>query len=429
MTRRVLSGRLPSLLLIVVLVGACTTLVSNASEPTDSPQARSAGSSWRPLPPPSTARPPEPATQVPSLRPNGPTTTATVLRVVDGDTIEVEVDGSIEKVRYIGIDTPETVAPGSPVEWMGPEASAANAELVDGQVVVLESDVSNRDGFGRLLRYVWLSDGTAWLLVNAELVRRGFAAAVTYPPDVKYTDTFLAEQRVARALELGLWGTDPVVEPTPTPMPTPMPTPEPTPTPTPEPTPDPAPERVEFVDDASMLVELEERTRFGGAAGVYTWTGLSFSENRATVRWNVTATEETDCRLGMQIWPDSGEPINRTVRVAAGKTESSKAREATPFYNGEFVVSSTCPYWTISMQGYEPPPPPPPPATVSAGSGGGGGNGACHPSYRGDCLEQNAGDYDCAGGSGNGPNYTGRVEVVGHDEFDLDRDNDGLGCE
>ena len=71
---------------------------------------------------------------------------------------------------------------------------------------------------------------------------------------------------------------------------------------------------------------------------------------------------------------------------------------------------------------YPAPPPPPPPPPPSGGSG-------CHPSYTGACLRIGIGDYDCIGGSGNGPNYTGLVEVIGYDEFDLDRDNDGWGCE
>ena len=131
------------------------------------------------------------------------------MRVVDGDTIRVAFAGIEYPVRYIGIDTPETVHPSKPVEWMGREASDANRGLVEGQTVVLEKDVSEVDRFGRLLRYVWLADGAGWLLVNRELVRLGFAQASTYPPDVKYTDLFLGAQRAARDNGLGLWGDPP----------------------------------------------------------------------------------------------------------------------------------------------------------------------------------------------------------------------------
>ncbi|MDP8904850.1 MAG: thermonuclease family protein [Chloroflexota bacterium] len=160
-----------------------------------------------------TATPVVTATPSPSLAlgtaPTGVTQAATVVRVVDGDTIRVQLDGVEYRVRYIGIDTPETVHPSRPVEWMGREASAANRQLVDGRTVILEKDVSESDRYGRLLRYVWLRDGAGWLMVNAELVARGFAQVSTYPPDVKYTDLFLDLQRAARDGGLGLWGDPP----------------------------------------------------------------------------------------------------------------------------------------------------------------------------------------------------------------------------
>ncbi len=136
------------------------------------------------------------------------TVAAQVVAIVDGDTIKVELGGERYTIRYIGIDTPETVRQGSPVEWMGHEATEANRRLVEGQTVYLERDVSETDRYGRLLRYVYLPDGT---MVNAELVRQGYAQAVTYPPDVRYQDLLTAMQQEAREAERGLWG------PTPTP--------------------------------------------------------------------------------------------------------------------------------------------------------------------------------------------------------------------
>ena len=141
-----------------------------------------------------------------AVGPSGPIQRGTVTRIVDGDTIHVEIDGVRFRVRYIGIDTPERRQPGSPVEWMAREAAAANERLVAGRTVVLERDVSDVDRFGRLLRYVWLEDPDGWLLVNDELVRLGFAHAVTYPPDVRYQERFLAAQREAREAGRGLWG-------------------------------------------------------------------------------------------------------------------------------------------------------------------------------------------------------------------------------
>ena len=127
---------------------------------------------------------------------------AQVVRVVDGDTIKVLINGTEYRVRYIGIDTPETKHPTRGVEPFGPEASQLNRELVEGKVVLLEKDVSETDQYGRLLRYVYVDD----LMVNEELLRRGLARVVTFPPDVKYIDRFLEIQRAAQEAGLGIWG-------------------------------------------------------------------------------------------------------------------------------------------------------------------------------------------------------------------------------
>ncbi|MBI5019071.1 thermonuclease family protein [Candidatus Gottesmanbacteria bacterium] len=132
----------------------------------------------------------------------------TVVSVVDGDTIKIEGG---EVVRYIGINTPETVAPGKSVECFGKEASAKNKELVQGKVVELTRDVSQRDRYGRLLRYVWLGD----TMINEILVREGYAQVSTYPPDVAKTDVLLEAQRQAREEEKGLWRICPPSTPTP----------------------------------------------------------------------------------------------------------------------------------------------------------------------------------------------------------------------
>ncbi len=122
-----------------------------------------------------------------------------VIRVIDGDTIQIE-GGS--KVRYIGIDTPETVDPRTTVQCFGKEASAKNKELVEGKKVRLEKDVSETDKYGRMLRYVYVAE----LFVNETLVREGYAFSSTYPPDVKYQDLFLQAEKEAREANKGLWG-------------------------------------------------------------------------------------------------------------------------------------------------------------------------------------------------------------------------------
>lgn len=228
--------------LLAVLTATAVAIGGNPPPPSpnSSPSptelaAASASDPPSPSPAPTSTASPSPAPTVtpsPTFGPIRATEQALVTRVVDGDTIEVEIDGALFKLRYIGIDSPETVDPSSPVQWMGPEASAANAALVDGRTVYLERDVSETDRYGRLLRYVWLIEPTGWLLVNLELVSSGFAAASSYPPDVKYQDLFTEAQREASLAGLGLWGPQPSPTPAPTAKPTPKPTPQPTAAPT-----------------------------------------------------------------------------------------------------------------------------------------------------------------------------------------------------
>lgn len=126
----------------------------------------------------------------------------TVERVIDGDTIRVRLGDRIETVRYIGVDTPETVHPTRGIEPYGLAASAFNRTLVEGRQVRLEIDVDSRDRYGRLLAYVY-SDS---LFVNAELIRQGYAQVMTVPPNVRHADDFVRLQRDARRADRGLWG-------------------------------------------------------------------------------------------------------------------------------------------------------------------------------------------------------------------------------
>lgn len=121
-----------------------------------------------------------------------------VKRVIDGDTIEIEGG---QKIRYIGIDTPETVNPQKPVQCFGKEASLKNKEIVEGKLVSLEKDISETDKYNRLLRYVFAGD----VFVNDYLVKEGFAKSSTFPPDVKYQQQFQDSEKHARENNLGLW--------------------------------------------------------------------------------------------------------------------------------------------------------------------------------------------------------------------------------
>ncbi len=126
----------------------------------------------------------------------------TVVRVIDGDTIRFRLGDRIETVRYIGLDTPETVHPARGIEPYGLAASAFNRTLVEGRKVRLELDTEPRDHYGRLLAYVY----TDSLFVNAELIRQGYAQVFTVPPNVRHADEFVRLQRQARLTDRGLWG-------------------------------------------------------------------------------------------------------------------------------------------------------------------------------------------------------------------------------
>jgi micrococcal nuclease len=128
---------------------------------------------------------------------------AQVLRVVDGDTIRVRLDGRTERVRYIGVDTPESVKPGTPVQCFAKRAAAANAALVAGRSVRLVGDVEQRDRYGRLLAYVYREPDGAF--VNAQLVRDGYARTLTIAPNVAHARQFAQLAQTARANGRGLW--------------------------------------------------------------------------------------------------------------------------------------------------------------------------------------------------------------------------------
>ncbi len=128
--------------------------------------------------------------------------TGRVVRVSDGDTIRVRLaSGREERVRYIGVDTPETAKPGAPAECFADRAAAFNARLVDGRTVRLVRDVEERDRYGRLLAYVYAGE----TFINAELIRRGYAQPLTVPPNVRQAGRFRRLAEEARRAGSGLW--------------------------------------------------------------------------------------------------------------------------------------------------------------------------------------------------------------------------------
>ncbi len=136
-------------------------------------------------------------------RDDGPAeATVPVTRVIDGDTIEARLGGGTEDVRLIGVDTPETVKPGTPVQCFGPQASHFTKHLLEGRTVRLVFGVERRDVYGRLLAYVHLGRR----FVNAILVRRGLARSLTIPPNDRFAPLFRRLELRAGRAGRGLWG-------------------------------------------------------------------------------------------------------------------------------------------------------------------------------------------------------------------------------
>lgn len=207
---------------------ATATSTASPSAPTERPPAPSPTATSDPT---ATGEP-----RAADLAPSPPRVAATVVEVVDGDTLKVLLDGQEQTIRIIGVDTPETRDPNAPVMCYGAEATAKTRELVDlaGGKVELERDVSEMDRYGRLLRYVWLKHPDGDRMLNFELVRAGYAQMSTFPPDVKYEGMFRDAQRQARDEQQGLWqacGEFGVPAATATPVPAPPPPPPPTATP------------------------------------------------------------------------------------------------------------------------------------------------------------------------------------------------------
>ncbi len=126
-----------------------------------------------------------------------------VTRVIDGDTIAIDYDGKEEKVRLIGVNTPEIHGSSKVAELYGRKAAAYTEKLLQGREVRLEFDVQKRDKYNRLLAYVYLPDGT---FVNARLVADGYAQVMTVPPNVRHAEEFVVLQSQARKANRGLWG-------------------------------------------------------------------------------------------------------------------------------------------------------------------------------------------------------------------------------
>ncbi|MCP4087797.1 MAG: thermonuclease [Actinomycetia bacterium] len=178
--------RLLTALTILLVLSSCTL---------DGTSSRATEVGSDPAP---TSNPTSPAT-------TRPRATAVVDRVVDGDTLVLVLGGEPERVRLIGIDTPESVAETRPNQCFGVEASLRMSELLpEGTEVWITRDVEARDQYGRLLAYVHRTSDD--LFVNLAMVEEGYAGVFTFPPNVTYADLFVEAAARAREADLGLWG-------------------------------------------------------------------------------------------------------------------------------------------------------------------------------------------------------------------------------
>lgn len=221
-------------------------LKTKAWLPTNQPDSKSSEATQEVL---SSTLSPSQAAAVSTPTPTPQQTVVTVVKVVDGDTVDVDINGKTERLRLIGLDTPETVDPRKPVQCFGLEASNKAKELLGGKTVKLEGDPSQgeRDKYGRLLRYVYLPDGQ---LFNKLMIADGYAFEYTYNTSYRYQKDFQDAEKNARENNKGLWSPSAcngevkaaaTSTPKPTPSPTPRATRMPTPTPTKANTPPPAP--------------------------------------------------------------------------------------------------------------------------------------------------------------------------------------------
>jgi len=286
-------------------------------------------------PRPTPSATPTPAVTLPATGfvPSGPTTEATVERVVDGDTIVVDAGGVELYVRYIGMDAPEAVKLDTPVQFMAPEATQANAQLVSGQTVILERDTSEADDSARLLRHVWVDrDGTLFL-VGLELVKAGFAQATPLPPDTRYEALYADAEAQAKAAGLGIWGAPP----------------DPGPESTLPPTPAPDPVRLTTNDPVTFTNGI--RSDFHGEAGSYTWRAVNLTVPAVRASWSVDASPSAGCTFEWTLTPASAAPVGGRVDVPRKGHRIGKSNHETPFRRAMLTVTSTCPSWRLSFTG------------------------------------------------------------------------------
>ncbi|MBN1609254.1 MAG: thermonuclease family protein [Polyangiaceae bacterium] len=341
--------------------------------------------------------------------------TGTVTSVVDGDTLHVAVapDGHDVTVRIIGIDTPETRAPGTPIECGGPDATDAMVELAQGKAVSLVTDPTQAtvDRYGRSLFYVDRTDG---LDVGLEMIKRGWSTAYVYSDPFQRLPTYEAAEAEADAGQRGVWGDcngdfhrtarD---------------------------------ERLERATAAKAFVRTYYR-RVSNKQFLAAWAMLGANRKaqlRPYRRWKAAYRGSLSTSVLAAKARLSGGRAVVSVRLRARDRDVCSKRVVRQYFRGTVTVAPKRDSWVIvkfkirktsgeaprtakSRCKPKPPPPPPPPPPPTTNCQG----------YN-PCITPGA-DVDCAGGSGNGPRYVeGPVYVNGSDPYDLDSDGDSVACE
>lgn len=244
----------------------------------------------------------------------------------------VDADGVQLYIRYIGMDAPEAVKLDTPVQFMAPEATQANAQLVSGQTVILERDVSEADDSARLLRHVWVDrDGTLFL-VGLELVKAGFAQATPIPPDTKYEALYADAEAGAKAAGLGIWGAPP------------SPGPEGSGAPV-----GPTPSLRTFTSLDPLVVTAESST-FRGGIGIYDWSSVTFTSSKIRMSWDISSTTRSGCRVDWTIQARGGEPVVGAQELDGRTRKRGNGIVTVPVGATRVTVASTCGDWLISLR-------------------------------------------------------------------------------
>ncbi len=314
--------------LVIAIVGALASGIGSDVIATAVRESAPAPAAVAPSAEPTPGPTPEPV-----FAPTGETTQATVVRVIDGDTIIVTIGDTDYRVRYIGIDAPESVSLDKPVEFMGREAADANRRLVSSANVILERDVSETDQYGQLLRNVWVDRDGTLVLAGLELVREGYARISTFTPDVRYRTLLAEAQQEARVAAIGMWGDHPApvtAAVRPAPIETALP---------------------RLVGTEPVAVFGSSPTVLDGQVGIYTWPAISFADPSLRVRWDIRAPVTKPCEVTWRVETSSGDAIGSTITVTPNGRAADERTDATPFTDGFLQVTSTCPEWHLSLQG------------------------------------------------------------------------------